>query len=225
MSVEALAKSGNPVWKILQFLEKRFFKNMNAIAPQTAELSDYLEATSIVQSDHPRIVEQARTIVGSATSEIEKARALFEWVRDEIPHSRDADRQEVPCSALDVLEAGTGLCYAKAHLLAAFMRASGIVCGFCYQTFDERRSLHGLNGVYLSELKKWIRIDPRGNSPRAKQFAYFDLENDIRRLAFPDDPFIDDIVYVAPLPQVASSLSGFDRLDDLWGELPTAKAH
>jgi transglutaminase-like putative cysteine protease len=66
-----------------------------------------------------------------------------------------------------VLEHGTGLCYAKSHLLAAVLRANGIPAGFCYQRLsrDEPGApycLHGLNSVYLPAYG-WCPIDARGN--------------------------------------------------------------
>ena len=194
---------------------------MISLKAQSPNLEDYLKASPVIQSDHPAISGQAQAIIGTLIDESQKARVLFEWVRDEISHSYDAKRREISCSSLEVLENGTGLCYAKAHLLAALMRSAGIPCGFCYQTFDERGSLHGLNGIFLTELNKWIHLDPRGNSHGADQSALFDLENDVQRLAFPNDPFIGNVVYAAPLPQVVSSLSIHSRVDVPSLELPT----
>jgi hypothetical protein len=69
--------------------------------------------------------------------------------------------------ASDVLVHRTGFCYAKSHLLAALLRANGIPAGFCYQRLSisgegPPYSLHGFNGVYLSEIG-WYRVDARGN--------------------------------------------------------------
>ncbi len=75
-------------------------------------------------------------------------------VRDNVSHTRDASREEVTCAASEVLAAGTGICYAKSHLLAALLRAVGIPAGFCYQVYheplhvsDSKIALHGLVGV------------------------------------------------------------------------------
>ena len=98
----------------------------------------------------------------------EIARRVFEWVRDNIEHTTDFDRTEVTCRASEVLAVGTGLCYAKSHLLAALMRACSIPSGFCYQrlSMDGNGSpfcLHGFNSVYL-EPHGWYRVDARGNT-------------------------------------------------------------
>lgn len=55
------------------------------------------------------------------------------------------------------------------NLLAALLRANGIPAGFSYQrltlgdTPDSGYCIHALNTVYISSLKKWIRLDARGN--------------------------------------------------------------
>ena len=87
--------------------------------------------------------------------------------RDEIQHCMDFRRLEVTCRASEVLEAGTGFCYAKSHLLAALLRANSIPAGFCYQRLSidgvwPPFSLHGFNAVWLPDFG-WYRIDARGN--------------------------------------------------------------
>ena len=56
------------------------------------------------------------------------ARACFEFVRDQIKHSRDYEMDPTTWKASDVLLHGTGYCYAKSHLLAAMLRANGWGC-------------------------------------------------------------------------------------------------
>ena len=84
----------------------------------------------------------------------------FEFVRDAIPHSQDSGDPRVTWRASDVLEQGTGICYAKAHALAALLRAEDIPTAFCYQKFDV---VHGLVAVRFNGA--WHRQDPRGTSP------------------------------------------------------------
>jgi transglutaminase-like putative cysteine protease len=105
-------------------------------------------------------------------------------VRDEIRHSWDYQLNPVTCAVSEVLQAGTGYCYAKSHLLAALLRANSIPAGLCYQRLSISDAgppfcLHGLNAVYLPDLG-WYRIDPRGNkknvhaqfSPPNEQLAF-----------------------------------------------------
>jgi transglutaminase-like putative cysteine protease len=95
---------------------------------------------------------------------------LFAWVRDEVAHTGDAGQGAITLRASDVLRERTGLCYAKSHLLAALLRASGIPAGLCYQRLrsDDAGSafvLHGLVAVWMPEAQRFVRIDPRGNKP------------------------------------------------------------
>lgn len=146
-----------------------------------------------------------QTITRFLTRDTEKARALFEWVRDVIPHAWDIGTDVVTCTASEVLQQGTGLCYAKSHPLAAMCRCSGIPAGFCYQVFRRHPpyhglALHGLNGLYLPSVARWVRVDARGNTGRID--AQFSLTEE--RLAFPIDPhqgeFLYETIYTVPAP-------------------------
>jgi transglutaminase-like putative cysteine protease len=129
---------------------------------------------------------------------------MFHYVRDDIAHVADAADSRVTLMASEVLREGVGICYAKAHLLAALLRAQNIPAGFCYQRIGV---LHGLNAVYLAGLDRWIRLDARGNKNGAD--AHFSLEDE--RLAWPIDPAKGEIdfptVYTAPSPAVVETLS------------------
>ena len=75
----------------------------------------------------------------------------------------------VTLKASEVLQHGTGFCYAKSHLLAALLRANGIPAGLCYQRLSVNDTgapwcLHGLNAVFLEDIG-WYRCDARGNRP------------------------------------------------------------
>src|SRR5690606_10064452 len=129
----------------------------------------FLSPGKIVDSDHPAVVAKALALVKGSTDASEIAKTCFEFVRDEIRHSFDFQLNPVTCKASEVLEHGTGYCYAKSHLLAALLRANGIPAGLCYQrlTIDNDTPpfcLHGLNAVYL-EPHGWYRVDARGNKP------------------------------------------------------------
>ena len=97
---------------------------MIEVLPDSEDISLFLRKTSIIDWDNPRIRETSLRITGSVTDDVGIATLLFEWVRDEIPHTNDAKLEAVTCSASEVLAKGTGICYAKSHLLAAFLRAN-----------------------------------------------------------------------------------------------------
>lgn len=170
---------------------------------------------------------KANEIVAGEVNETAQAKALFEWVRDRIPHTKDIEQEVVTCTSTEVLEEGTGICFAKSHLLAAMMRHAGIPCGFCYQVFEnpldltpDSLALHGLNAIWLSETGRWHRMDPRGN--RDDIHAEFSLLEEL--LAFPEMRFLDDCIYAAPLDQVVAGLRGADSITTLWPKLPSVAA-
>ncbi|MBI5901861.1 MAG: transglutaminase family protein [Deltaproteobacteria bacterium] len=92
-----------------------------------------LEATEIIDWNHPSVAELAARLSGGCASQIEIAQKCFEWVRDEIRHSHDYKLNPVTCKASDVLLHKTGYCYSKSHLLAALLRANKLAAGLCYQ--------------------------------------------------------------------------------------------
>ena len=79
-----------------------------------------------------------------------------------------------------MLEAGHGICFAKSHLLAALLRCKSVPTGYCFQKLildDETAPIlvyHGLNGVYIKELKKWIRLDARRMTGECKEPDKYD---------------------------------------------------
>jgi transglutaminase-like putative cysteine protease len=113
----------------------------------------------------------------------------------------DARDPRVTWRASDVLRERVGICYAKAHLLAALLRAQGIPAGFCYQ---ELSALHGLNAVYLHG--RWSRLDARGN--RTGAGGEFSLGEE--KLAWPVDFARGERdhpeIHPAPLPVVVDFL-------------------
>ena len=146
-------------------------------------MKEYLQSSEIIDWQNPEILELAHRLAATCQTTTEIAKACFEWVRDEIRHSRDYQMNPVTCRASDVLKYRTGYCFAKSHLLAALLRANQIPAGFCYQrlTIDNPPdskllsnqipcTLHGLNAIFLPEIS-WYRVDPRGN--RAEVDAQF----------------------------------------------------
>lgn len=101
-------------------------------------MNDFLAATEVVDWTHPAVLARARALAAGSDDAESVARACFEWVRDAIAHTGDAATRIVTCAASEVLQAGSGYCYAKSHLLAALLRANGIPAGFSYQPPTER---------------------------------------------------------------------------------------
>jgi Transglutaminase-like superfamily len=187
-----------------------------------AKMDEFLKSTEVIDWQHPEILRLADRLA-SKDNPCETARRCFEWVRDEIRHSYDHKIDRVTCRASEVLEAGTGICYAKSHLLAALLRANSIPTGFCYQrlSLDEsgsRYCLHGLNAVFLSEIG-WYRIDARGN----KQNVDAQFCPPVERLAFQikikEEADLPEI-WPEPLSVVVEALRNSKNCDQLLVNMP-----
>ncbi|MGN0396259.1 MAG: transglutaminase family protein, partial [Coprococcus sp.] len=131
--------------------------------------SAYLQFDKYVNFDHPLVEDKAKELAAGCKSTFDIIKAVYYFVRDEIPHTWDSKDSTITISASDVLEKGTGICYSKANLLAALMRYNGIYTGFCYQRIkylssENKFALHALNAVYEPDLRRWIRLDARGNN-------------------------------------------------------------
>ncbi|MCX4852570.1 transglutaminase-like domain-containing protein [Streptomyces canus] len=183
----------------------------------TPDLSAYLAADEVIDHDHPIVREVAARLAREAVDSYAYARLAFEFVRDTIPHSQDSGDLRVTWRASDVLEQGTGICYAKAHALAALLRAEDIPTALCYQKFDV---VHGLVAVRFNGA--WHRQDPRGNKPGVD--AQFSLDGE--RLAFTPEPESNEmdypVLYAEPHPAVLSVLKAAPDRPYLWKTLPSA---
>lgn len=186
-------------------------------------MQQYLESTDIIDWREPSVLLLARELSRAEKSPDIVAKRCFEWVRDEIKHTKDYQLQEVTCSASQVLRVGSGYCYAKSHLLAALLRANDIPAGLCYQRLSRDDNgapfcLHGLNAIYLPAYG-WYRADARGNrSGIDAQFV-----PPVEKLAFPirlaGEADIHE-VFAAPLPIVVNALRSNYSSNALWQRLP-----
>ncbi|KKD08843.1 transglutaminase domain-containing protein [Streptomyces sp. WM6386] len=190
----------------------------------TPDLSAYLAADEVIDHDHPRVRATAARLAADAADSYAYAQLAFEFVRDTIPHSQDSGDLRVTWRASDVLEQGTGVCYAKAHALAALLRAEDIPTALCYQRLaDDDGDGHVVHGLVALRFNgAWHRQDPRGNKPGVD--ARFSLEGE--RLAWIPDPRSNEVdypvLYAEPHPTVLSVLQAAPDRPSLWKTLPSA---
>ena len=196
------------------------------VSADTVVDAAFLRETEVVDFGQPEVSALARRLAEGKTEVAEVARACFAWVRDRIEHCNDYGREELTCSASEVLRVGTGFCYAKSHLLVALLRANGIPAGFCYQRLAVGRAetgfvLHGLAAVWLPEFG-WYRIDPRGNKVGVDaQFV-----TPVERLAYPTElpgEVLFPGVYAEPAPRVVGVLRGYGSVTEARRALPDAR--
>lgn len=186
-------------------------------------MNPYLASSNYIDWQHPDVARKAAELAEGCTTEEALVKRCFEFVRDAIKHSWDFKLNPVTCRASEVLQHGTGYCYAKSHLLAALLRANRIPVGLCYQRLSIDMEgppfcLHGLNAVYLKQYG-WYRIDARGNKSGVE--AVFSPP--IERLAFPilskEERDLPEI-WSEPLPIVVKALTEYATVAQVAENLP-----
>ncbi len=151
-------------------------------------MDEYLAPTLFIESDHPAVIEFARTSAGNGGA-IDRAVRLYYAVRDGIGYNpycytfeRDAYRASM------ILEKGQGFCVQKAILLAAAARAVGIPCRVGYAnvvnhlTTRRLRELlrtdlfvfHGYNELFIEG--KWVKSTPAFNKSLCDKFGIRPLD-------------------------------------------------
>lgn len=173
---------------------------------------DYLATDAVIDHADPLVFQVAERLwVKAGGDPVPFARLAYERVRDGIAHAWDAGDRRVTVSASETLREGVGLCFAKAHLLTALLRARGIPAALCYQRLTENGrhfQVHGLVAVYLRG--RWHRQDPRGNNLAVQ--AEFSLGSE--RLAWPVRPELGELdypeLYVRPHPAIVFALRAAD---------------
>jgi transglutaminase-like putative cysteine protease len=190
-------------------------------------MQEFLNETQIIDYSNEAIKKLAFQL-SDGLSKHETVKKCFEYVRDEIRHSRDYQEDKTTLKASEVLQYKVGWCYAKSHLLAALLRANKIPCALAYQRLNinddgigNKFSLHGLNAVYLEEYG-WYRIDARGNKEGIN--AQFDPPNE--KLAFPiifKGEYDIEKLYTHPIDEVIKVLSTHKSYKEVLDNLPDCK--
>ena len=187
-------------------------------------MDKFLAASRYIDFDADNIQAKIYELFSDSMSSIDKARIAFEFVRDEIPHSFDCDATVITARASDVLKHRTGICHAKANLLAALLRSQGVPTGFCFQriTLADDDSMgycvHAFNSVYVGG--KWIKLDARGNKPGVH--THFSTEEP--SLAFECRPEYEEHfwkgIYAEPHLATMRALEESRHLQDVIEKLP-----
>lgn len=106
---------------------------MNNKLKQLDSMENYLENDPLININSIEVKQLADQLQLEVADELSAVKKAYEYVRDTFPHTFDINVQGVARSASDVINLGHGVCYAKAHLLAALLRYAGIPAGICYQ--------------------------------------------------------------------------------------------
>jgi len=186
-------------------------------------MEKYLASSEIIDFHNPKVKVLAEKLAKDCVSDEQIVKNCFEYVRDEIKHIGDYPSDTKACTASEVLEKRIGICYAKAHLLAALTRANNIPTAFSYQRLScseyekGMMCIHGLNAVYLKN-HGWYRIDARGN----REGVDAQFTPPFEKLAFPLQEGEIDIegYFDEPLPCIVEHLNKYDKHKDILGKLP-----
>lgn len=145
----------DPASGILRIAREPVGAGLPLPAPPSGHAPADLAADGLIQSDHPRIRQLARSIIGEAADTLTVARRLKSWIGRNIEQEAVAG---VP-SALDVLETRVGDCNEHSALFAALARSVGvptrIVVGLVF--VDGHFGYHAWNEV-LTE-GGWLSVD------------------------------------------------------------------
>jgi transglutaminase-like putative cysteine protease len=181
---------------------------------QADPLEAYLAPAHLIDVDEPAIGAFVDTHLRDR-DDVEAARRVFHFVRDDVAHSWDIQGRHVTRTGSDALAYREGICYAKSHLFAALLRRRGIPTAVCYQRLtlldDDSAgyAIHALNAVFLDG--RWVRLDARGNKPGVD--AAFSLDEE--RLAFPIRATYDEIDYptlfAQPHDAIVATLEHYDE--------------
>jgi len=187
-------------------------------------IKSFLEENPYIDFSSSIIMEKTKSLFYGVGDDITKAKIAYEYVRDEIPHTFDIQSDMITAKASDVLIHNTGICHAKANLLAALLRSQNIPTGFCFQhlTLSDDDSLgycvHCHNAIFLEN--KWIKVDARGNTNGIE--AQFSLTEPI--LAFSNridyDEYSWEGIYSKPHTDTMLMLEKASSLQDVIDNIP-----
>jgi len=144
--------------------------------------SKFLTPTVIINSDHSNIKEKAEELTEGYRTREEKAKKLFEYVRD-----LDVHKSCKSMVASDILKNnGTFSCYQRSILLSALCRSLNIPARLHWQEviiknwkdkngeISDNSFLHGITGIQLNS--KWYLYEPSGSKDK---WAVWIQSNDV----------------------------------------------
>jgi len=155
------------------------------------DIERFLVPTDYLDADHPLVRVTAQTLVMGASSDTERVRRIYCYVRD-LPYDILASFRYLAQGqhrASDVLHHGVAFCMGKASSFVALCRAAGVPARIAFQTLDSPdkeflspevgalwggrsgRPLpwHSLGEAYLNE--RWVKLDATIDAPTAERLG------------------------------------------------------
>jgi len=141
------------------------------------DMERYLQPTYFLDSDTVAVKDLVATITVHKTTDVDKAVALFYWVRDEIRYDvYSLSENPADYKASAVIEKRIGWCVPKAVLLAALARAVGVPSRLHFADIRNHQIgeklldvmqtnlffYHGYTEMYLKDT--WVKATPAFNA-------------------------------------------------------------
>lgn len=154
-------------------------------------MKTYLQPTYFLDSDALIIKELIESITADKQTDVEKAVALFYWVRDAIPYNvYNVTEDPADYKASAIIKRKVGWCVPKAVTLAAMARAAGIPSRLHFadiQNFQISDKLldimktnmfyyHGYTEIYISDA--WMKATPAFNKELCDNMGHQTVEFD-----------------------------------------------
>ena len=183
---------------------------------------NYLVESAYVNYNNPNVQREISSLLTNCKSSTEYLTKAFLFVRDHISHSVDkAEKTIISRSASDALKNKHGLCFAKAHLLCALLRAVKIPCALSYQTIisPSIRFIHGLCAYLDTNTHSWVHIDPVNKNDKFEAFKaghewlYYRPSKKLTIINHPE-------LYTDTHPAIKHYLEKHSTLSDALEELP-----
>lgn len=138
----------------------------------------FLLPDTYVESDSPTIIELAYSITAGCHADMEKTRAIHDWVASNISYDTKAyfSKQLHEYSAIETLKGKTAVCNGYANLTAALNRAIGIKTKIVSGTATNSSKTEGhawnetfIDGNWIIQDTTW---DAGGINPKTQEFKF-----------------------------------------------------
>lgn len=120
-------------------------------------LSAYLKSTSYCQVNNAKVKALVNSLTSGLSDNIDKAKALFNYVRDEISYSYYYNSHK---GAVGTLNSKSGNCVDQAHLLVAMYRTAGFKARYVHGTCTFSDGVFGHVWTQVLIGNTWVVGDP-----------------------------------------------------------------
>ena len=120
-------------------------------------LAPYLKSSTNCQVGNDKIKSIVNSVTAGLTTDLAKAKAIYNYVRDAISYSFYYDTKY---GAVGTLNAKTGNCVDQAHLLIAMYRTAGLAARYVHGTCTFSSGTYGHVWAQVLIGDTWIVSDP-----------------------------------------------------------------